>query len=156
MTVRICSKSWWICCNPNSQSWGTLSSGASVLEEATALNPDIILLDVDLGGISGFAVAEQLRRGGCPASVVCLSVHDRIDFIGAAKDLGAAATSANRKSPATWSRRFTPPRDRPSIGHCLRSNACLWRTALCLGIVSMRKAKHGRNVAMASPLGILQ
>ena len=34
---------------------GTLSSGASVLEEATALNADIILLDVDLGDISGFA-----------------------------------------------------------------------------------------------------
>jgi DNA-binding NarL/FixJ family response regulator len=69
---------------------GTLSCGASVLEEATTLNPDIILLDVDLGDMSGFAVAEQLRRGGCPASVVFLSVHESIDFIRAAKDLGAA------------------------------------------------------------------
>ena len=69
---------------------GTLSSGASVLEEATTLNADIILLDVDLGDISGFAVAEQLRRSGCPASVVFLSVHESIDFIRAAKDLGAA------------------------------------------------------------------
>ena len=69
---------------------GTLSSGASVLEEATTLNADIILLDVDLGDISGFAVAEQLRSSGCPASVVFLSVHESIDFIRAAKDLGAA------------------------------------------------------------------
>jgi len=69
---------------------GTLSCGASVLSEATALNPDIILLDVDLGDISGFAVAEQLRSSGCPASVVFLSVHESIDFIRAAKDLGAA------------------------------------------------------------------
>jgi DNA-binding NarL/FixJ family response regulator len=68
---------------------GTLSSGTSVLEEATALNPDIILLDVDLGDISGFVVAEQLRSSGCPASVVFLSVHESIDFIRAAKDLGA-------------------------------------------------------------------
>jgi DNA-binding NarL/FixJ family response regulator len=69
---------------------GALSSGASVLEEATSLNPDIILLDVDLGDISGFAVAKQLRSSGCPASVVFLSVHESIDFIRAAKDLGAA------------------------------------------------------------------
>jgi DNA-binding NarL/FixJ family response regulator len=69
---------------------GTLSSGASVLEEATTLNADIILLDVDLGDISGFAVAEQLRRSGCPASIVFLSVHESIDFIRAANDLGAA------------------------------------------------------------------
>lgn len=69
---------------------GTLSSGSSVLEEATKLNPDIILLDVDLGEMSGFAVAEQLRSSGCPASVVFLSVHESIEFIRAAKDLGAA------------------------------------------------------------------
>jgi DNA-binding NarL/FixJ family response regulator len=69
---------------------GALSSGASVLEEATKLNPDIILLDVDLGDISGFVVAKQLRSSGCPASVVFLSVHESIDFIRAAKDLGAA------------------------------------------------------------------
>jgi len=69
---------------------GTLSSGASVLEEATTLNPDIILLDVDLGDISGFVVAEQLRSSGCQASVVFLSVHESIDFIRAAKDWGAA------------------------------------------------------------------
>jgi DNA-binding NarL/FixJ family response regulator len=69
---------------------GALSSGASVLEAATALNPDIVLMDVDLGDMSGFVVAKQLRSSGCPASVVFLSVHESIDFIRAAKDLGAA------------------------------------------------------------------
>jgi two-component system NarL family response regulator len=81
---------------------GTLSCGASVLEEATTLNPDIILLDVDLGEISGFAVAAQLRNSGCPASIVFLSVHESIDFIRAATDLGAAGYVCNRKSLATW------------------------------------------------------
>ncbi len=69
---------------------GTLSSGVSVLEEATTLNPDIILLDVDLGDMNGFTVAKQLRSSGCLASIVFLSVHESIDFIRAAKDLGAA------------------------------------------------------------------
>jgi DNA-binding NarL/FixJ family response regulator len=69
---------------------GTLISGASALDEAVAFNPDIILLDVDLGDMSGFVVAKQLRIIGCPARIVFLSVHEGIDFIRAAQDLGAA------------------------------------------------------------------
>jgi DNA-binding NarL/FixJ family response regulator len=69
---------------------GTLSSGSLALEQAAAFRPDIILLDVDLGDISGFRVAEKLRSSGCPAKIVFLSVHESIDFIRAGQDLGAA------------------------------------------------------------------
>jgi DNA-binding NarL/FixJ family response regulator len=69
---------------------GTLSSGTAALVEAAAFRPDIILLDVDLGDMSGFFVAEQLRNTGCSARIVFLSVHESIDFIRAAQDLGAA------------------------------------------------------------------
>ena len=69
---------------------GTLSSGALALDQAANFKPDIILLDVDLGDISGFRVAEHLRSSGCPARIVFLSVHESIDFIRAAQDLGAA------------------------------------------------------------------
>jgi DNA-binding NarL/FixJ family response regulator len=69
---------------------GTLSSGSSALDEAANFKPDVILLDVDLGDISGFVVAEQLRRTACPARIVFLSVHESKDFIRAAQDLGAA------------------------------------------------------------------
>ena len=69
---------------------GTLSSGLSVVDTAARLNPDIILLDVDLGDTNGFLVAEQLRRSGCPAKIVFLSVHESRDFIEAAEALGAA------------------------------------------------------------------
>jgi DNA-binding NarL/FixJ family response regulator len=68
---------------------GTLSSGALALDQAANFKPDIILLDVDLGDINGFRVAEQLRSSGCPARIVFLSVHESIDFIRAAQDLGA-------------------------------------------------------------------
>jgi DNA-binding NarL/FixJ family response regulator len=68
---------------------GTLSSGSSVLTEAGRCTPDIILLDVDLGDMSGFFVAEQLRRSGSPAKIVFLSIHQSIDFVQAAQALGA-------------------------------------------------------------------
>jgi DNA-binding NarL/FixJ family response regulator len=69
---------------------GTLSSGSLALDRAANLKPDIILLDVDLGDTNGFRVAEQLRSSGCPARIVFLSVHESVDFIRAAEDLGAA------------------------------------------------------------------
>jgi DNA-binding NarL/FixJ family response regulator len=69
---------------------GTLSSGSLALTQAANFKPDIILMDVDLGETSGFRVAEQLRNSGCPAKIVFLSVHEGIDFIQAAQNVGAA------------------------------------------------------------------
>ena len=69
---------------------GALSSGSTAVDAATSHKPDIILLDVDLGDTTGFLVAQQLRSAGCPARIVFLSVHEGIDFIRAAEDVGAA------------------------------------------------------------------
>jgi DNA-binding NarL/FixJ family response regulator len=69
---------------------GTLSSGSSVVAAAASLDPDIILLDIDLGDTNGFSVAEQLRDSGCRAKFVFLSVYTSVDFIEAAEALGAA------------------------------------------------------------------
>jgi DNA-binding NarL/FixJ family response regulator len=69
---------------------GTLSSGTSVVATAAILDPDIILLDIDLGDTNGFLVAEQLQRSGCRAKIVFLSVHTSPDLIEAAEALGAA------------------------------------------------------------------
>jgi len=69
---------------------GTLSSGSQVVATATSLDPDIILLDIDLGDTNGFLVAEQLRNAGCRAKIVFLSVYESVDFIMAAEALGAA------------------------------------------------------------------
>lgn len=69
---------------------GTLSHGGSVLAKATALEPDIILLDVSLPDITGFEVADALRRGGNPARIIFLSVHENPDFVRAAFEAGAS------------------------------------------------------------------
>jgi DNA-binding NarL/FixJ family response regulator len=69
---------------------GTLSSGSSTVAAAVSLEPDIILLDVDLGDMSGFLVAEQLREIGCLAKIVFISVHESMAFTNAAHEFGAA------------------------------------------------------------------
>jgi DNA-binding NarL/FixJ family response regulator len=69
---------------------GTLTSGASVVDQAAVLKPDIILLDVSLGDMTGFCVAQRLIRAQCPAKIVFLSVHEGFHFVRAALDLGAS------------------------------------------------------------------
>jgi CheY-like chemotaxis protein len=67
-----------------------LSCGAAVTEQAAALLPDLIILDISLGDISGFEVARRLKRAGCPAKIIFLSLHEDMDFVGAAFGLGAS------------------------------------------------------------------
>ena len=69
---------------------GALSTGAAALRDASTLSPDVILLDVSLGDMSGFSVAEHLQRTGCAARIVFISVHESFSFVHAARRLGAA------------------------------------------------------------------
>lgn len=67
-----------------------LGSGSSVLEEVAALCPDLIILDISLGDLTGFDVARRLREVGCLSKIIFLTVHEDIDFVNAAFDLGAS------------------------------------------------------------------
>lgn len=67
-----------------------LSDGASVLEQAPALHPDLIILDISLGDMTGFEVVRRLRKAGVAAKVIFLTVHENVDFVDAAFAAGAA------------------------------------------------------------------
>jgi DNA-binding NarL/FixJ family response regulator len=54
------------------------------------LIPDIILLDVSLGDMTGFSVAKRLKNMCGEAKIIFLSVHENSDFVRAAFDLGAS------------------------------------------------------------------
>jgi CheY-like chemotaxis protein len=69
---------------------GTLCHGAVVVEQAAILQPDLIILDISLGDVSGFEVARRLKRAGCSAKIIFLSLHQDGDFVGAAFGLGAS------------------------------------------------------------------
>ena len=64
-----------------------MSNGVSVVAEAPNLNPDVILLDVSLGDITGFQVAERLRSK-CSSKILLLSVHENPELVRAAADQG--------------------------------------------------------------------
>jgi len=72
---------------------GSASNSAEALQRATELRPDVILIDIDLGGESGFELARQLLReaGKSRSAVILISTHceqDYAELIAASPALG--------------------------------------------------------------------
>jgi len=67
---------------------GTAADGESALESVKSLNPDIVVLDISMPGMSGFEVATRLRERGSTAAVVFLTVHADEEFVQAAQAAG--------------------------------------------------------------------
>jgi CheY-like chemotaxis protein len=59
---------------------GEAADGSSAIEAARELEPDLVLLDVQLPDIDGFEVAERLRAGGGKAAIVLTSTRESSDF----------------------------------------------------------------------------
>ena len=52
---------------------GEAADGESAVEGARLLRPEVVLLDIQLPGLDGFAVAERLAAGAEPPLVVLIS-----------------------------------------------------------------------------------
>jgi DNA-binding NarL/FixJ family response regulator len=68
---------------------GTASDGESGVAATLELAPDILLLDVELPDIDGFAVAERLRQAGSQTAIVLASSRESADFGSLVAESGA-------------------------------------------------------------------
>jgi DNA-binding NarL/FixJ family response regulator len=59
---------------------GEAADGASAVTAAQELRPNLVLLDVMLPDMSGFAVAEHMARLASPPLVLLVSSRDASDF----------------------------------------------------------------------------
>ena len=61
---------------PDIQVVGEVSQGDEVLAQVRDLSPDVVLLDVELPGLNGMQVAQQLRGEKPGVRILAISAHD--------------------------------------------------------------------------------
>ena len=97
---------------------GTARDGPSALEAARSLEPDVIVLDISMPGMTGLEVASCLRQARSKAAVVFLTAHREEDFREAALAAGGigyvlkprlASDLIAAVQEARAGRRFTSP-----------------------------------------------
>ena len=66
-----------------------VSSGIALLEVAAKHNPDIVILDISMPGLSGFDTARLLQEAGTKAKIVFLTVHNDRAYAEEALSIGA-------------------------------------------------------------------
>ena len=69
---------------------GTANNGKSVMPAAEKLKPDVIVLDLSLGDLTGFEVARRLQSEGSSSRIVLFTIHEGAEFVEAAIRLGVA------------------------------------------------------------------
>ena len=70
---------------------GSVANGADLIEAAARLDPDVVVLDITMPGLDGIQAAARLRRAGCRAKLVFLSVHEDPDYAHGAMEAGGTA-----------------------------------------------------------------
>jgi CheY-like chemotaxis protein len=68
-----------------------ISNGTTVVCECLRLRPNVIILDISMGELSGIDVARELRDSGCTAKIIFLTVHEDRDYMNAAMGAGGSA-----------------------------------------------------------------
>ncbi len=79
---------------------GEAADGVTALDLAARLQPDIVLLDVDMPRLDGIATARSLRWLCPQTGIILLSIHDDARTQENAAEAGAAAFVA-KSMPAT-------------------------------------------------------
>jgi DNA-binding NarL/FixJ family response regulator len=67
---------------------GEAGDGEAGLELIQQLQPEVVLLDLDMQKLDGFAVASEMRKRNLAARIVFLTIHDEADLLHRALDLG--------------------------------------------------------------------
>ncbi len=75
---------------PDIQVVGEADNGANAVELVKQLQPDVLLLDVEIPGKSGMEVAAELREANLPVRILALSAYDDEQYIVSLLTNGAA------------------------------------------------------------------
>src|SRR5262245_34646729 len=70
--------------------FGTVDNGRAAVEASSALQPELVLLDISMPVMNGFDAARALARSAHPPLIIFMTVHDDPETNEAARSLGAA------------------------------------------------------------------
>ncbi len=68
----------------------TLSDGREIIDNVEALDPDVILLDLNMPGIGGLSTTEIILERRPDTRILILSMHDSPEYISSALSHGAS------------------------------------------------------------------
>jgi DNA-binding NarL/FixJ family response regulator len=69
---------------------GEAATATEAVQQATALQPDLIVLDISMPGPTGLTVLGRLREVSGGAQVLVLSMHSDVEYVREAERVGAA------------------------------------------------------------------
>jgi DNA-binding NarL/FixJ family response regulator len=79
---------------PEFECVGTAATGAAALDLAMRTNPDVVVMDLQLGAESGLAVTRRIRDAVPDAVIVVLTAHLDPSWVAKASQAGASAFAA--------------------------------------------------------------
>ena len=92
--------------DPGIEVVGECSDGFEAVAKTRELEPDLVLLDVQLPGMNGFVAAQQISKIDPDTKILFLSVHGSLEALREALKIGAglvAKTDAERDLlPTIW------------------------------------------------------
>jgi DNA-binding NarL/FixJ family response regulator len=68
---------------------GTANNGASLVSEVQRLKPDVVVVDIEMPGMTGIQAVHKLIHSGSTAKFVFLTIHSDEDFVKACLEEGA-------------------------------------------------------------------
>lgn len=75
--------------DPGIEIIGSANSGRSALEQVTRLEPDLVLIDLEMPEMNGLEVTRQIKAQPHPPCVVILTLHDNPVYDDLAKSVHA-------------------------------------------------------------------
>jgi len=79
---------------------GEAASGEEALRQAARLNPDVVLMDINMPGMNGLTAAALLRKSVPGARVLILSVHEDREYVAEVARIGARGYILKDVAPA--------------------------------------------------------
>jgi DNA-binding NarL/FixJ family response regulator len=76
---------------------GTAENGEEAVREVLRLDPDVLVLDLNMPGMNGLQVASLLREKHSRTKILFLTIHEEPEYISAAFSAGALSYVTKRR-----------------------------------------------------------